>query len=579
MLKDTVVDPLNVREQLEKLQRSSRLLALLRFLIEETLEGRSSSIKEAVIGNAVYGREPPYDPRIDSTVRVEARRLRRKLNEYYESEGQRDPIKIHLPIGTYVPEFVANNVENAGFAPEEDKGANCGAVFQEGFGVALAVMPIQALTGDPADESFADGLTDELIFALERAKGLRITSRNITFQYKNQSRSQAEIAAELKVDAVLQGTLRRENDFTRVTIEVSDPSGFVLWSDRIDSPSKERMHLQERIAATFLSRAQLDSSRMRAMQISPRPVAMEARAKVYRARRLVDLQTPGALHDALSLFSQVNDAAPDYARGHAGVADCYCDMYRLGLTDHATALRAAKAAADRALEIDPGSVEAHTSLATISGWLERNRVVAEAGFQNALKLGENPRAARLYAVLLTVLERHAEAERMFRLARSLEPFSVQQDVAEAISHFQARRYHLLLNSSVEKIQRPRAVEAAVYGALARIFSGDSDDTSAFTEELEDAAADQPTMIFAKAEIEAWLGARDHGVHLLKSESGTATCYARATLATALDLQEQALSALEEAVRRRELSIVWLRTDARLDRLREAKRFQRLLAPP
>ena len=124
------------------------------------------------------------------------------------------PSAIHLPIGTYVPEFVANDVENTGFAPEEDKGADCGTVFQEGFGVAVAVMPIHALTGDPADESFADGLTDELIFALERAKGLRITSRNITFQYKNQSRSQAEIAAELKVDAVLQGTLRREDDFT-----------------------------------------------------------------------------------------------------------------------------------------------------------------------------------------------------------------------------------------------------------------------------------------------------------------------------------------------------------------------------
>ena len=88
--------PTHVREQLDKLQRSatfagsSRLLALLRFLIDETLDGRGSSIKEAVIGNAVYGREPPYDPRIDFTVRVEARRLRRKLNEYYESEGQHD---------------------------------------------------------------------------------------------------------------------------------------------------------------------------------------------------------------------------------------------------------------------------------------------------------------------------------------------------------------------------------------------------------------------------------------------------------------------------------------------------------
>ena len=101
---------------------------------------------------------------------------------------------------------------------------------------------------------------------------------------------------------MLQGTVRREGDFIRVTIEVSDPIGFVLWFDRIDAPSSERMHLQERIAATILSRVKLDSSRMRAMHISPRPVAMEARAKVHRARQLADLQTPDALRNALSLF-------------------------------------------------------------------------------------------------------------------------------------------------------------------------------------------------------------------------------------------------------------------------------------
>ena len=574
------VDPTHVREQFDKLQRSavfansSRLLALLHFLIEETLAGRGNALKETVIGNAVYGREPPYDPRIDSTVRVEARRLRRKLNEYYEGEGQHDPFRVHLPIGTYVPEFVANDVERTAPVPAEDEAG--GTVFEKGSGAAVAIMPLHALTGDPEDESFADGLTDELIFALERAQGLRVTSRNIAFGYKNQSRSLAEIAAELEVDAVLQGTVRREGDFIRVTIEVSDPKGFVLWSDRIDAPSSEGMHLQERIAATIVSRAKLDSSRMRAMDISPRPVAMEARAKVYRARQLLDLQTPGALRDALDLFSHVNSTAPDYARGHAGVADCYCDMFRLGLIDHATALNVANAAAKRALEIDPGSIEAHTSIATILAWLERNAVAAEVEFQKILKLGENARAARLYAVLLTILERHAEAERMFRQSRSIEPFSVQQDIAEAISHYQARHYHLLADSSVESGQRSRAVEVAVYQSLARIFSGKPEGANQFFPDLEDAAAEQPSMVFAKAEIEAWLGTREAGLRLLNSEVATATYFARATLAAALELQDQTLSALDEAVNRRELSIVWLRTDARFDRVRGTKRFKRLV---
>ena len=89
-----------------------------------------------------------------------------------------------MPIGTYVPDFVANNVENAGPASAEDAGGDGGAIFQKGSGAAVAIMPIRALTRDPEDESFADGLTDELIFAMERSQGLRVTSRNITFQYK-----------------------------------------------------------------------------------------------------------------------------------------------------------------------------------------------------------------------------------------------------------------------------------------------------------------------------------------------------------------------------------------------------------
>ena len=158
-------------------------------------------------------------------------------------------------------------------------------------------------------------------------------------------------------------------------------------------------------------------------------------------------------------------------------------MFRLGLIDHATALDAAKAAADRALEVDPEVVEAHTSLATIAGWLEWDWAAAEAGFQRALKLGENARTARFYGVLLTILERHADAERMFRRARSIEPFSIQQEIAEALSHYQARRYGLLITSPPDTAYRPGSVEAAVYRMLARVFSYTSDGANVFFAEL------------------------------------------------------------------------------------------------
>ncbi|PZW46668.1 TolB-like protein [Humitalea rosea] len=264
-----VPTPAVVRAELDRLQRSrifagsERLLVLLRFIVGEVLEGRGATLKESVIGNAVYGREPPYDPRIDSTVRVEARRLRGKLKAHYDDEGRTDAIRIALPTGGYVPQFLAQSPE----APRPG-GA---ALFRNGLGAALAIMPFRALSGEAGDAAFADGLTDELMFAFARAPGLRLISRSLALQYKDRAYSPARLAAELGVGAVLQGTTRHEAGLIRVMIEASDPRGFIVWSDRFDAPDRDRVRLQEKIAATAVSRARLDSLQMGAMHLSPEP--------------------------------------------------------------------------------------------------------------------------------------------------------------------------------------------------------------------------------------------------------------------------------------------------------------------
>jgi hypothetical protein len=154
--------PSDVRAQLERLQRSAlfagsaRLLTLLRFVVEETLGGCGRSLKETVIGNAVYGREPPYDPQIDSTVRVEAARLRRKLKEYYAGEGRLDPVTICLPTGGYVPPFAMNRVD----APPPLRKASTDAGERrpdECCGTTVAVMPIRSGTDDSDDDTSPRG--------------------------------------------------------------------------------------------------------------------------------------------------------------------------------------------------------------------------------------------------------------------------------------------------------------------------------------------------------------------------------------------------------------------------------------
>ncbi|WP_428664019.1 hypothetical protein [Reyranella sp.] len=561
-----------VLAQLDRIRRSAvfagseRLLAFLSFVVEETVRGGGDSLKEAVIGNAVYARDPPYDPRIDSTVRVEARRLRLKLREYYEGEGRGDPVVIDLPAGRYVPTFVPNR--RSVTATRRDP-----QLFEQGTGARIAILPTRALSADPADQSFADGLTDELMFAFRDAQGLRITSRDLAFGYRDSPRPLAEIAVALGVDAVIHGTVRRHPGILRITVEVSDPKGFVVWSDRFDIPDEDRLLIQERVAATTVSRVRFDNSSLRAGRMRPLPTALEANARVYRARQLLDQQTPAAIARALDLFREVARGAPDYGRGHSGVADCLCDLYRLGLKDRAEAVAEARPAVRRALEVDPGSVEAHCALATIAAWLDGDAETAQAMYAKALALGGNARSNRLHGLFLTLHRRFDEAERALREARSIEPYSSHQDIVEAIHAYQGR-----FAPPDPKVFAHAAIpiEVLVNAALSESVTGRQRDWPAPTGPSGHAGERGPDMVHADIELAAWRGDRDRARAALDSEDPKASAFARAALAAAVGDRQQSLEAAGHSVERGEFAANWLRTDPRFDCLRDLPAFQALL---
>lgn len=566
-----------VREQVERLRASpsfhgsDRLMALLEYVVDETLAGRGHELKEVVIGNAVYQRDPPYDPRIDSTVRVEARRLRKKLDEHFSSEGFYDAIIISIPSGSYAPVFEANSSErkSAATAAERPK-----EIFRSGPGTRVAVLPIRVVSGDGATKDFADTLTDELVFALGSEPGLRVPSRATTFAYADKQPSIPALAAELGLDAVIQGTVRDTPGSIRVTIEVSDPRGFVVSSDRFESSSVDRTDLAERLATTLVSRLRFDSSKMRARQISPGPVAIESHAKVYRARQMLDRQTPEGLREALQLFTDVAETAPDYARGHSGIADCYCDMFRIGVLDLKAALAKARPAAERSLEIDPESPEAFTSIGTIQAWLERDRAAAEASFEHALAIGRNARSARIYGSYLALLGMTDDAERLFLEARTIEPISQQQDIAEAISRFQARHFGWLDDGQMVIEARNAPIEALFYMALGCHFGGKA--LEAYLAPLALVRTSHPQLVLAAAEIEAWRGSPVAAKRLLEAESPKASRFAYATLACSVDDQDRAFRYLSEALDGRELATVWMRRDIRFDSVRNKPTFGKLL---
>jgi hypothetical protein len=234
------IEPSAVWEQFERIEHSStfgdsaRLVALLRFLVEKALNGEVASLKESTIGNAVYGRNPPYDPRIDSTVRVEARRLRRKLQEYYSLEGKCDPVVISVPTGAYVPIFEA--IAALDEAPPSDEPDDNEAIVNEGSGAARVVIPFRPQSRDPEDVSFA---SVELTFATGRSKGLRVASPIIGPRHKDAPHALTRLISELGLDAWLQGALGPEGQVVRVTIEVFDQRDVVARTGRLTKAGEE----------------------------------------------------------------------------------------------------------------------------------------------------------------------------------------------------------------------------------------------------------------------------------------------------------------------------------------------------
>ncbi|MDO1583336.1 hypothetical protein [Rhizobium oryzicola] len=565
-----------IREQMELLRKSpafsgcERLIVLLNYIVEETLNGRTSDLKEAVIGNAVYQREPPYDPRIDSTVRVEARRLRKKLEEHNHLYGQSDPISIMIPTGTYVPVFVmkSGGVDGSDLPQECEK-----QIFRSGPGATIAILPFRTVSGDAACQEFADIITDEMIFAFGSEPGMNILSRATTFTYKDKQPSIRDLATELGVDAIIQGTVREQAEIIRVTIEVSDFRGVVITSDRFEGPVDQRMDLPERVATTFVSRHRFDTSKLRAHRVMPSPAAVQAHGQLYRARQLLDRQMPESLRESLAIFSKIAEDTADYARGYSGIADCYCDMFRIGMVDAPTACSFARPAVEKALEIDPQSAEGLTALGVVQAWLERDFVAAEASFNAAMAYGYHSRTARVFGTYLAARGLQDESERLFHEARRIEPFSQQQDIAEAISRFQSRNFSALSDMVSTVALRNAPMEALYYLALGANFAGNQEFARCCLQPLGNMMMTHPLLVFAKAELEAWMGSPERAITLLKAGNPRASYFAHATLACSVGDSEATIRYLDLAYKNRELSTVWVRMDTRFDFIRSHERFR------
>jgi TolB-like protein/DNA-binding winged helix-turn-helix (wHTH) protein/Flp pilus assembly protein TadD len=319
---------------------------------------------------------------------------------------------------------------------------------------SLAVLPLENLSGDASQDYFAEGMTDELITDLGQISTLRVISRSSVMTYKGIRKPLAEIARELNVEAVVEGSVVRSGERVRITAQLIEvPADRHIWAHSYEGDLRDTLTLQNTVARTIAQQIQaiLNKQEKAALEKS-RAVKPEAYEAYLKGRYFWNKRTGDGLKKAIEYFTVATEKDPTYAEAYAGLADSYAlsGDWEYGILSPQDASVEAKAAATKALDLDDSLSEAHTSRAFALDLYDWDWSTAETEYRRAIALNPGYATAHhWYAWHLMVIGRTNEGILELRKAESLDPLSliIRTDLADAlcIEH----RY----NESVQQSQR------------------------------------------------------------------------------------------------------------------------------
>ena len=427
-----------------KAERPSRFL---RHLVETALGGEGHLLKESVLGAEVFGRRASWDPRLDPVVRQEAARLRKRLAHYYETGGAESEVRIELPVGSYVPVFRRKPVEidtapieteHAGDAPARRRrgwvyaaaGILCitGAVIAwRGFSqreslASIVVLPFTDLTGDPADQYFSEGLTDEITDSLARIKTLRVMARSSAFQFKGKTVDVREVGRLLGVTNVLEGSVERSGDRVKIIAHLERTSdGSLLWSNTYERKASDLFAVQSELAVGIAGGLRVAAKVPKARHV---PNA-EAHDFVMKARYDTQQMTTESLTRAETEFQHAIDLDPEYSTAYFGLANAKYDQSVARGSAYRTEVerKSAQQLFQKALELDPDFTDAHAMLAALAMQYDWDWGRAERELQLAAAGPSSVNAEDYYALLLIFRGRFSEAEQHIQRALDRDPYS------------------------------------------------------------------------------------------------------------------------------------------------------------
>jgi len=585
----------------DDLTRTGEALGTLCYMSPEQAEGRPTDARSdlfsfgVVLYEMLAGKPPFGGDSLAATVRAilfanpePLRRLRPEVPEALERVVlhllEKDPA--HRPDGT---EAVLHELRNLAGAS-----TTSGFVFAtagepaesaEPVEASIAVLPFINMSADPEQEYFCDGMTEELIAALTKIEGLRVPARTSCFSFKGTDADLREIGRKLRVNAVLEGSVRKAGNRLRITTQLVDVAeDRQLWSERYDRELEDIFAIQDEVTLAIVERLKPQLLGEARRRTEDRPAQnLEAYNLLLKGRFFANKRTESGIKRALDYYRSSVERDPSYAPGYAELAFGQVTLASYALVSPSQGYAEARESVDKAVELDSDLSSAQCALGVLEWEQRRNARDAERAFLRVLE--RNPKHAHSLAVLAEVysaLGRHDEAIELGKQVARNDPLSPLAILWLATTLDLARRY----DEAEEALCRGRELDPDFLPGLAEtaevaVQQGRFEDALAAATRAASLGGDQPMYVGLLGRVGAAAGRPDDARAALRRLEAIATdryvpAFEIALIHSALGDADAAFESLERAVGEHYWRVLYLRVDPRLDPLRDDPRFEPLV---
>ena len=448
---------------------------------------------------------------------------------------------------------------------------------------SLAVLPLTNLSSDASQEYFSEGLTDELITELAKVGNLRVISHTSAVSFKGSGKRATEIARDLRVDAIVAGTVERAGERVRIRVQlINGQTDQHLWAESFDRDVRDVLDLEHDVAREIARRIGYRISNSTA-KIGSAKVSPGAHENYLKGRYHWNKRTEKGLLKGIEYFQKAVEENPGYALAHAGLADSYIILANWGFLPPGETYRKAKTAALKALELDNQLAEVQTSLAYVTLLYDRDWKGAEERFRQAIVLDPNYASAhQFYSILLMTSGRQSEAIAEIRRAQELDPLSLIVNDVVGWIYYEGRQY----DESIEQYKKtleidPSYVPVLLDLATAYLRKNQHEAAMVEFEKAKKAGGETALVLAGLAQAHALSGNKAGSLKILErlrkpSKDLFVSPWDLSLVYMALDEKGMAIALLKKAVEERNGWVIRLGVDPAFDTLRGQSDFGELV---